>query len=289
MSIDRRQSIVGRIKMKDRYLHNEIFSNLVPGIHTVSAQTWDTIYNDTLLPNPYISSKMKDEIGRSFLHHACSNHQTPEYVINFLLDNNPNASKARVDNGENEFPLHMSLTYGQSEAVVLKLLQAFPQAAKHKDRCGRYPLHSVCRYHQFETVVQELIKIYPEATRLKQNRYSLYPLHVACCNFQSETVVQQLIHEHPEAAKHKCDLGDYPLHIACTFGQSETVVEELIRICPDAVKHRGREGLYPHSLALKYSNYSQFTDKVVQKLLEAFPEAEMYKTLRRNRTDLMRK
>ena len=67
---------VTKVKMKDHKLSKEIIDTIESNIvllpdKRIAQIKQMTIYNDLIVPNKKILSKMKDINGRSILHHAC--------------------------------------------------------------------------------------------------------------------------------------------------------------------------------------------------------------------------
>jgi hypothetical protein len=64
------------------------------------------------------------------------------------------------------FPLHYTCQHNQSESVVLKLINNFPDAVKHKDNENdQYALRHACAKHQSAMIVMKLIEIFPEGVK----------------------------------------------------------------------------------------------------------------------------
>lgn len=232
-----RQNIVGVVKMKDRYLHNEVISILPKYIfiNEYVAEKWDNVYNNLLQQNVLVLSKMKDKEGWTILHHACEKH-APEYVSNFIIENCRNAIKEKADDGS--YPLHLACIDHQSETVVLQLFEAFPSAAKCQSTHGFYPLHLACANKQSETVVLRLFEAFPTAAKHQDDYYGQFPLHYACEHNQSETVVLRLLEAFPTAAICMDCAGRFPLHMACENNQSETVLHQLLTEFPYASRRK---------------------------------------------------
>eukprot|EP00985_Skeletonema_marinoi_P016191 scaffold8640_cov135-Skeletonema_marinoi.AAC.3 len=65
-------------------------------------------------------------------------------------------------------PLHAAILYGAPSHVTMKILNAYPNAAREKDLQGRLPLHIAASVAAIvavngEQVVNELVRVYPEA------------------------------------------------------------------------------------------------------------------------------
>lgn len=276
MILDSRQLKVGFVKNKDPSLCKEINSNLaLLGEHTTprSIDCWNHVYNDLLRPNKLLSSTMKDEDGWNMFHHIVTFSHVPEYIIDFILDINPKVIQTKTDTGDLPFYIALVFKRQQSPTIVLKLLRAFPQAAKQQDSDGFYPLHRLlsCDYYKQSTVVvfRAILHEFPQAATLDNNKYGMYPLHVSCFYAQSETIVQELIKVCPEAVRSKDSYGRYPLFYAYTSNQNEIVIQELITLFPEAAKQKDMYGMYPLHTALK----SCKSETIVQELIKIFPEA----------------
>ena len=193
-----------------------------------------------IAPNQLLLSKMKDISGRCTLHIACIKH-APENVIDILIANNMTAVQTMTDN--KEYPLLKALQWHQSETVVLKILRAFPEAAKYKHQSKGlykdfYPLHMALddRTDQVYgiTLVKELIKAFPEAVT-QMVSFGRYPLHLACHGFSA-----------PETYNKPPTYASWLFQSASHTSRFK-VIHELITAFPDAVESADADGMYPLS------------------------------------------
>ena len=75
------------------------------------------------------------------------------------------------------FPLHVAQYRGYSEAVILEILKANPQAAQFRNGSGMLPLHYAIISSDSVTtirVIEELIKVYPDALDVSVKHGEMY-------------------------------------------------------------------------------------------------------------------
>jgi ankyrin repeat protein len=95
------------------------------------------------------------------LHAACA-YQAPLDVIAFLLREHPEA--AAIQNKHGYFPLHNACEYRVSAPkVILRLIQANPQALGQRNKLGRTPYTTVQR--KGDTADPEVLRILYEHTK----------------------------------------------------------------------------------------------------------------------------
>ena len=276
-------------KIKDRSLCNEIFDmRCYQRFHLFenqsTARSWSEIIR---APNDLVLSKMKDENGKLALHHACQR-EAPEHVIDLLLANNMSAAGTKSDH--NQYPLHFALCWNQTETVVLKILRAFPEAAKAQDQITLdYALHMACAADSDtaygEALIRELIEAFPEAVTY-MTPWGLYPLHFACYRFLDPTrnrsnnasmfkVVHELIKVFPNAVTHMDDNGVYPFMYIRDEVVPEYLVETLLENMTNvAIETQLDSRNNPLTSAIQYHQLVP----VVLKFIELFPDAVQQKT-----------
>lgn len=172
---------------------------------------------------------MKDENGNTNLANAILKGKSNFRTLRLIKDC-PNDIQQKTTN--DQYPLHLACEFCRSEKIVLRLLNAFPQAATEKELVnGCYPLHLACEHGRSENIVFKLLLSFPQAIREKDIDLR-YPLHGACEN-RSERVVLRLLNSFPHAATEKDGFGKLPLHSACYMGL-DNVVLRLLKEFPQA-------------------------------------------------------
>eukprot|EP00966_Prymnesium_polylepis_P292859 6763882-Prymnesium_polylepis.1 len=89
----------------------------------------------------------------------------------------------------------------KSEADVLAHVDAQPGDVAVKDDAGRLPLHVAVDNKASDAVVKKLLEAYPQAAAITTGYDKKLPLHLAVRSQPSEVVVQLLLDAYPEGAQ----------------------------------------------------------------------------------------
>jgi len=124
--------------------------------------------------------------------------------------------------------------------VLQTLVQAWPAAARIRDKEGFLPLHHLCWSHETNVLladVELLVAAWPYALRVATTKRGMLPLHVACQYQVSTDVILFLIESYPLAAKVRNKRGELPLHIMAAASEKldVAVLERLIQVWPSSV------------------------------------------------------
>ena len=151
----------------------------------------------------------------------------------------------------------------------------------------RLPLHFCCANSlnpEAAVMMRDVLAAYRPAVFVR-DRLGRLPLHVACMNesYTSATMVRLLIKAYPEAVQTVDGDGLLPLHLCLMHNHGDAaldIVTMLIAVFPRAARmpkfqtksiDETLASNYAVHLALK--NTSVFADKIISRLLEAYPEA----------------
>lgn len=103
--------------------------------------------------------------GNFMLHEACRN-SPPLRVISALVDEYPDAVKAK--GGKGYLPLHYACATDASTEVVQKLLDAFPASIRMRDTNDlMIPIHFACKWGASPDIVEILAAAYPEGKTVR--------------------------------------------------------------------------------------------------------------------------
>ena len=154
-------------------------------------------------------------------------------------------------NGNLRFlPLHKACVLSPPPAIIVSLIQAFPDSTNRCDQDGWLPLHCACFYNAPVASIEAILLADPKAAQKKDDDGRL-PLHYACLKGAPEQVVSQLLGVHVKGALVKDNDGRMPLHHACSKAASDTVIEALVRLGPKAAQSKDNNGRLPLHLACK--------------------------------------
>ena len=166
------------------------------------------------------------------------------------------------------YPFHLVCRFQGDAKVIMKILDAYPGAAKHADRLGDYPLHVACWNQGHNTnLILKILDAYPDAAS-KANQDGTYPLHVACGDQSDANVIMKIFDAYPDAASKANEDGDYPLHVACEFQSNANVILKILDAYPDAASKANQHGQYPLHLACEFQSNAE----VITKILNEYPD-----------------
>lgn len=150
-----------------------------------------------------------------------------EAVVKALIAASPQETKYVLTiQNKRQSPWHIALERNLSEAVVLALAAAFPDAAKLKDSQGRTPLHLAFKFKALDKVAMVVLAAYPGAAAV-EDAYAYTPLHYAIKYHASDAVVRAVIASFPGALDRKSKTiagggGNTALHMLAVAECSDT-------------------------------------------------------------------
>ncbi len=156
-----------------------------------------------------------------------------------------------IDAESGQLPLHTAILCKKYACEVLvDILEAYPSAAKIKDKLWRLPLHCALQDTPAQTeFILRLIATYPHAAMMVESCMYL-PLHLAMQSFPAAPmeIVQALLREYKQAVEEETAQHFLPLHLALgarprdyfsadaySFGAitaSDAVIETLVDVQP---------------------------------------------------------
>lgn len=161
-------------------------------------------------------------------------------------------------------PLHLAAEYHAPPTLLLKLLDACPDAASMHDFEGTLlPCHSISGKHATDEQarpLEALLAAFPPSPE-----WSLRQLLRLGSSPGAEAATLARLAAHPNEARERdpvpapsnaweqrqYEYRRYPLHYAAESAAPRAVLAELIRLCPEAVRKQTFIGDYPLHLAVK--------------------------------------
>ena len=224
-----------------------------------------------------------DDYG--FFRFMCQNERVTERIVQFLLENFPDAANAA--SGDGSVPLHAAC-YNKNAMlnIVQILIDAAPESVHSENNYGHMPLHILCANDNVSEIaavkiLKLLIKKYPEALRHIDNDDRL-PIQLAASWGTSPEVCSVLIEAYPGSERMTSSEGELPLHDAC-FNNTVAMVEYLYRQYPGGIAHTTTRGLYPIHAAIKglsdrdNPGTAGEAAEIVQFLLDCDPSVKLQK------------
>jgi ankyrin repeat protein len=132
-------------------------------------------------------------------------------------------------------------------------------------------------------MVRDMLFAYQLATQIKDQNGRL-PLHIACTNesYMSASIVRMLLQKNPTAAQASDRKGLLPLHLCLMHNNGDSaydIIDLLLDVYPKAAKIAlGEEFLTSGekepelAVHLALRNTSIFADKIIVRVIEAYPE-----------------
>eukprot|EP00526_Cylindrotheca_closterium_P011182 CAMPEP_0113625866 /NCGR_PEP_ID=MMETSP0017_2-20120614/13365_1 /TAXON_ID=2856 /ORGANISM="Cylindrotheca closterium" /LENGTH=383 /DNA_ID=CAMNT_0000536003 /DNA_START=60 /DNA_END=1211 /DNA_ORIENTATION=- /assembly_acc=CAM_ASM_000147 len=122
------------------------------------------------------------------------------------------------------------------------------------------PIHSACARQPPAAVILALINAYPDGVKCIDDQ-GMYPLHYACGNQASRDVIRQLLMTYPQAAKKRDPRGMLPIHYLTCWGPSSISVVDMVLVANREVANAqdvdgntpmdlAKEGEYPEREAV---------------------------------------
>ena len=209
------------------------------------------------------ASAHADNFGRLPLHLAVQSFSSWDIQLQLLLDQYPQAVRARtgVKLG-NLLPLHIATSNPSADlSMIQRLVEAHPRAASQASRDGMLPLHYACVAGLDWESVRVLHEANPEAVRqVEQNSRRLNALQMAAsCTRADKELLENLLALYPDAASATDTKGRHALHLACIAGKSwDTGLSALFDAYPEAIGRADSMGLLPFYIAcFRYCSASE--------------------------------
>lgn len=138
-----------------------------------------------------------------------------------------NVTSCTLRDGAQLLPLHQALADKRSEAVILRMVEVYPDSLKVKGPHGELPLHLALEFGASEAVIEQMIHLYREALTEEDDdgHLPLHTLFTSGAAGASTAVIARLIKEHPEALKGETKRGWTPDQLAEEAGQEAAVVQ----------------------------------------------------------------
>ena len=196
----------------------------------------------------------QDNIGMLPIHLllAAQLKEESKAVLDRMISEYPKSLEVPTDRGF--LALHYAVAFESSEReeVILKLLQAYPQAASHSSKEGKLPLHALCAsYNPKDTVVEAILEAYPASIQTANIKGQI-PLHTACAAAQKLPFIKKLVELFPSAISVATTNGRLPLHVACEYRCDLDVIQYLADLSPDALTTESECGRFPLHYACAY-------------------------------------
>jgi ankyrin repeat protein len=145
---------------------------------------------------------------------------------------------AQLPDKDGMLPLHNIACYGEKEIIEV-ILDAFPEAIRHRSKKGNLPLHEACCADSSIAKLNFLIKKYPEALKV-YNEEGYLPFHYACFYPYGQTIVpsrvtmvEHLINRMGLATLPLTQTGIHPLLMVCENNDSLDIILKLVQHTPE--------------------------------------------------------
>ena len=187
-----------------------------------------------------------DDKNENVLHLAIE-YNVPEAATLAITAAVGSGAAVEAKNAAGNCPLHLALIQldlansGASEAVVLALFAAWPDAVKEKNNQLNIPLHLALAHTASEAVVLALFAAWPDAVKEKNNRHNT-PLHLALAHNASEAVVRTLHAAWPEGMQKKDKFGQTQLQLVLNSKTLEAETKRML-LASLPVKHYPTTGI----------------------------------------------
>lgn len=178
-----------------------------------------------------------------------------------------------INSGDGSTLLHAALTNRAPEAVILKLINEWPDSVKVKNDHGIIPLHIALKNCASPNILSAITKVWEDSIKVKDSQ-SVTPLMIALENSVAEKCVLAYVKVWPGAVQEKNANGDTPLHVALLNNAPEAIVDALIKIWPDGVKEvcfNANNSVKHFPLQIALTTNASF--RTVDALIKAWPDA----------------
>jgi hypothetical protein len=205
----------------------------------------------------------------------------PDDDILKLLAAYEDAAKTKDKYGA--LPLNLAIKYKLSNKVILTLLAANKDAIKTEDDCNKnrfYPLCEAIEAKYSDEVILAILSEDKQATTKKSTRYRLLSLLLAIKCGCSDEVILSLLAANKDAAKIPDNISYLPLHQAIEYKISDKVILALLNANAEAAKMKDKNKVLPLHKAIA----SNCSENVILKIFSAYPCAAM---IRCKKTELL--
>jgi ankyrin repeat protein len=229
--------------------------------------------------------------GRGLLHALCVCDTLPLYVLEGILQANPDGGLgegaregAAVADKHGRLPLHVACGRQgnvQTTVDVIKLLlQVYPEACKVATGTqSNLPLHellmNVSTNIDIDLLGALMITAYKEAVS-HENSDHQFPLQLAIARHScSESFILILLDAYPDAAKTSVAGFASLLHWSCSQIKSVTLILKLLSCDPEAAKKKDSGGNLPIHVCCERGDQSSV--EVIKHLIDVYPEGMLVK------------
>jgi len=221
---------------------------------------WDTICK--MLKKAYI--------GEWNVLHAVSSVKCHIYLFMLAKHLHPQNISA-IDSLTGMTALHCAAATQATGDLVVRLVAAFPEACKIKDKWGSLPLHlataNSSRIHWVDDGLSCIHQNYPDAISVT-DRKGRTPLHLAVMPLrdlttdhhpvlvdEQQSIILNLLNHCPDAARESDHQGNLPLHLLALHAHhKDHNAEGLLNVNRIALKTRNTQGRLPIHLAASNIN-----------------------------------
>ncbi|CAB9500658.1 Ankyrin Repeat [Seminavis robusta] len=260
----------GALKIKDK-------KGNLPIHYAISMQNCHLSLIEALLASYPDSIKQQDAKACLPIHLACMYRNT--HLVECLVEKYPEGLK-HPDKDE-MLPLHKALRHCCDVTTVKFLLDKNPASAAAKDFSGQFPLHLLFRFYSvpgviFSSLTNSLIDAYPEASKHKAVT-GKFPLdYVLDRENLSEQELQFILsHCHSADSISNVDAeGRLPIHIACKKGRTSMAIKLMAVAHPDSLKQPDNSGNLPVHYAAAHCSF-----EALRCVMELYPEGLLHKNV----------
>ena len=96
-------------------------------------------------------------------------------------------------------PLHLAIKYSASEATIIGIVRAWPEAAHQMDKSGDFPLHQAMNFQAPVDATLEILRAWEVAVMLKNQNNDKLPIHYAVVRATDPRVIEELLRVYPQS------------------------------------------------------------------------------------------
>jgi ankyrin repeat protein len=212
--------------------------------------------------------RQQNEHGELPLHIECKYSCRP-IVIWKCFEISPEA--LAIADGTGNMPLHWLLWDVLSTIDdVMKMIEKYPKALRHKNKDGHLPLLIERRYSCRKPVILKCIELYPESL-LDAYQSGYLPLHSLLADNRSPIDDALMVMEkYPPVLRLQDGSGQFPLHIECQHQCRSPIIAKCIEVYSNALEIADKDGCLPLHLILWNDNAST---EVALMMMREYPGA----------------